>query len=76
MQQILQIVASSIMDDAKGLNGDVKSDNITVDERENGVDIGEEDWTEDAGGAELLDGPRYGEFEDDLGGEGMDDDDD
>lgn len=76
MQQILQIVASSIMVDATGLTDDVKSDNITADEPENAVDIGEEDWAEDAGDAELLDGPRYGEFEDDLGGEGMDDDDD
>lgn len=74
MQNIIRIVSACVKPDVSIPIPDIKpemlDDGLVGDET-----VEDEEWGEDVNNSELMDGPRYGEYEDDLGGEGVDDDD-
>lgn len=74
MQTIVQIVSACVKPDMSIPTPDVKSNAVDDGLGEEEIIDEDEEWGEETGNSELIDGPRYGEFEDDLGGEGGDDD--
>jgi len=79
MQAMLEIVRTSIISSASPTtphDGENSTNSMFIDaDGEDDIIAGDDGWEAPHDLDELMDGPRYGEFEDDLGGDVIDEDD-